>query len=155
MDVQIKMTEPETVAYVQMKGSYDQIPSAFAKLYGWIAERGLRPSGPPRAVYVDPPETAGAEPSWEVQAPVEDSAAEQECGPDGCGVKRVDSGQVASTVFTGSYDRLAEVYEALQKWVDDMGFKMDGPPVEVYYSDPDDTPIDESITEIRFPVTKH
>lgn len=155
-DVQIKMAVPETVAYLPMQGPYAQVPMALGRMYQWIAEKGLSPAGMPRAVYYSTPGVGPeSEARWEVQAPVQGSADEQACDASGCGVKRVDARQVASIMYKGPYDGIASTYVALQEWVDSNGYSIAGAPEELYYSDPNDTPPDEYLTEIRFPVIKN
>jgi DNA gyrase inhibitor GyrI len=51
IEVTLKKTEPMTVAFLSMKGPYSLIGETSGKLYGWIGEKGLVPSGPPIGVY--------------------------------------------------------------------------------------------------------
>ena len=37
IDVKIKDINPMTVAFINIKGDFSQIPMTFQKLYGWIA----------------------------------------------------------------------------------------------------------------------
>lgn len=153
-DVQIKMTEPQTVAYLPMQGAYQQVPTALGRLYGWVAQQELTPAGMPHAVYFTAPgETPESEARWEVQAPVV-TAQEQAPDASGCGIKRVDAHQVASAMHKGPYDTIETTYRDLQAWVDANDYSMAGPPEELYYSDPAVTPPEEYLTEIQFPVIK-
>jgi effector-binding domain-containing protein len=61
-------------------------------------------------------------------------------------------GTVASTIHVGSYRSIGRTYGALTSWVADQGRQIAGPPVEIYISDPDETPPEELRTEVRFPV---
>jgi AraC family transcriptional regulator len=59
----------------------------------------------------------------------------------------------AVAVHKGPYDRLHESYVALEQWLAQQGRKANGPPWEVYVSDPADIPDSaEWITEIVQPV---
>jgi len=40
-----------TVAFINVKGDFSQIPMTFQKLYGWIVQKGYKPIGPSIAVY--------------------------------------------------------------------------------------------------------
>jgi len=152
LDVQVKTTAPATVAYVSMRGPYDQIPLAMGQLYGWVAQRGLKPAGAPTGVYIDDPQVVdeGAA-TWEVQAPVDGEPAEI-AEPDGFGIKHVESHLVASVTYHGPYEEILPAYHFLGGWIADHGYSICGPSEELYYSDPATTEPDEYMTEIRFPV---
>ena len=151
-EAQVKHAEPETVAFLAMRGSYDQTPMGYGQLYGWVAQHGLEPTGPPCAVYLTPPgEVSEGEPMWELWAPVAERA---DAPPDdtGIGVKHVPGHEVASTMHHGPYDEVEDAYRELIAWVGGHGYVLAGPPQEVYFSDPDEVPPEQYLTEIRFPV---
>jgi effector-binding domain-containing protein len=150
-DAQVRQAEPETVAYITMHGSYDQIPQGYGALYGWLAQHGLQPTGPPHAVYLTPPAPEVEDPVWELWAPVADTGDIQ---PDsmGVGVKHVPEHTVAVTMHKGSYDALPATYDSLMQWAAGQGYVLAGPPEEVYFSDPNEVAPEEYLTEIRFPV---
>lgn len=155
IDVELKTTEPATVAYISMHGPYSQIPDAFGRLYGWVAQHGMQPTGMPMAVYYTAPDAGPeSEAVWELQTPLAGDPAAQACGPDGCGVKRVDAQRVATTMYRGPYDFIEAAYRDLQAWVTTNGYTVDGPPAEVYFSDSATTPPEDYLTEIRVPVAK-
>ena len=150
----IKQAEPKTVAVLPMHGSYEQIPEGYGRLYGWIAQHGMQPAGMPEAVYLTMPDPTGeSEALWELWAPV---AGDAEIAPDesGIGTRRVPATTVASTMHKGPYDTIEPTYDALAKWVTEQGYQMAGPPHEAYYSDPEEVPPEEYLTEISFPVAK-
>ena len=155
MDVTVKKTEPMTVAFISVKGPYTLIGESFGKLYGWIAEKGYAPSGPPLGVYFNSPEQVPAqELLWELQSPIGGAIAPG--GPDelGIGVKKVEGVEVASTMHKGPYEEIGGIYGALVGWITENGYEILGPPEEVYLSDPAKTPPEELLTEVRFPVRK-
>lgn len=155
IDVEIKTTEPETVAYLPMRGAYSQIPEAMGRLYGWVAQHGLQPGGMPTAVYYTSPDAGPeSEAMWELQAPVVGDVAEQPPDEDGCGVKRLEPQLVASTMYRGPYEAIAPTYDELGRWIVANGYAPSGAPSESYLSDPQDTPPEEYLTEVRFPVAK-
>jgi len=156
IEVQIKTTEPTTVAFIAMRGAYDQIPMAMGRLYAWVTERGLEPAGMPSGVYLTDPETVPQpEALWKLRAPV--AGDPQETPPDefGCGIERVPAHEVASTLHKGPYDTLSDTYRELAEWARDNGYRVVGPPEEFYQSDPDTTPPEEYLTEVRFSVAKN
>lgn len=152
-EAEVKVTEPQTVAFVAMRGAYSQVPQAMGRVYGWAAQHGLQPAGMPSAVYyTDPATVPEADALWEVRAPV--AGDPPECEPDasGCGVKRIVSRKVASTMHRGPYESIAGAYASLGQWVAQEGLTMIDAPEELYYSDPANTKPEDYLTEIRFPV---
>jgi len=65
-----------TVAYVTVKGPYDQIPAHYTELHAWLDVEGWELTGPPREVYIKRPDAAGGgDPNefvTEIQFPVKD-----------------------------------------------------------------------------------
>lgn len=154
IDAQIKATEPLTVAFLQMHGSYDETPDGFRRLYETVEHYGLQTAGPPHALFVTVPQTTPpGEAEWELWAPIAGGAGTVEPDEHGFGVKRVEPKTVAATVHRGPYDQVAPTYEALERWLDEQGWLIVGPPEEIYLSGPD-TPPEETLTEIEFPVQR-
>lgn len=154
---ELKMIEPITVAFLAGTGPYAQIPEGYDQLYTWVAMRGL-PSAPdeaPMAVYLTDPATVPEDrAAWELWAPLVGDPDSVEADADGLGIKRIEGGLVASAVHTGSYDDMAPLYGQLVIWISGQGYDISGPGIEVYCSDPEETPAEETRTEVRFPVTK-
>ena len=143
------------VAFVSMKGPYSLIGETFGKLYHWIGEKGYVPAGAPIGVYFNTPgQVPDEELLWELRSPIAGDVAPG--GPDeqGLGVKKVEGAEVASTMHKGPYDQVGATYGALAGWIAENGYQIIGPGEEVYLSDPDKTPPEELLTEIRFPVRK-
>ncbi len=155
IEVTIKKTEPRTVAFVAMKGPYAKIPEAFPRLFGWIAEKGYIPAGPPMGVYFNAPgQVPDEELLWEIQCPIGGEVAPS--GPDkqGLGVKRVEGAEVAATMYKGPFDQVGATFGALVSWIMENGYEIAGPAEEIYLSEPEKTPPEELLTEVRFPVRK-
>ena len=155
IEVTIKKTEPRTVAFVSKKGPYTQIGEAFGKLFGWIMEKGYAPAGPPSGMYFNAPgQVPDEELLWELQCPIGGEISPS--GPDerGLGVKRVEAAEVASTVHKGPFHEVGQTYGALVGWIMENGYEIVGPAEEIYLSEPEKTPPEELLTEVRFPVRK-
>lgn len=151
----IVQTEPLTVAYLTMRGSYAQTPEGLGRLYAWIGTHGLQPTGMPTAVYLTvPAETPESEAVWELWAPVAGEAGAAEPGPAGIGIKQVASVTAATVMHKGPYDSVASSYESLGQWIAENGYSFAGPPMERYYSDPAEVPPEEYLTEILIPVRR-
>jgi effector-binding domain-containing protein len=153
IEVTVKQSEPRTVAFIPMKGPYDQIAATFPRLYGWVAKKGYGFIGPPIGVYYNSPQEVPAEELlWELQCPVGNHIAA--CKPDvsGVGVKKVAETGVASTIHKGPFDKVGETWGALYAWASQNGYEIAGPGEEIYLSDPATSPPEELMTEVRFPI---
>jgi effector-binding domain-containing protein len=156
-EAEIKETGPVSVAYLSMHGPYDQTPEAYGVLYGWIAQHGMQPSQeemPSAAYFTSPEEAPEDQAEWELRAPIAGEPMPSPPDESGVGVKRLEPTAVASTMHKGPYDSVGGSYEALVQWMTGHGYVPAGPPEEHYYSDPDEVPPEEYLTEIRFPVQK-
>jgi AraC family transcriptional regulator len=56
-------------------------------------------------------------------------------------------------VHAGPYDQLKETYAAVERWIEEQGASMGGPPWEVYITDPGDHPDPKDWrTEVYWPI---
>ena len=154
LDIQVKTSNPVVVAYLSMRGPYDQMPEAMGRLYGLAAQHGLQPVGMPAGVYLDDPQAVDPqEARWELQVPVAGDPAETS-ESDGFGIKHVPAHLAASAVYRGPYDQIGPAYLELAGWIDANGHAVVGPPYELYLSDPNTTAPADNLTEIRFPIAQ-
>ena len=154
INVKIKDISPMTVAFINVKGNFSQIPASFEKLYGWTAMKGYKPVGPAIAVfYTIPQEVSDEELRWELRSELAGNIAEVEPDSEGSGVKRLGAVKMATTIYKGPYENIEPVYIALNNWIATNGYEVTGPPEELYYNDPTQTG-EEPVTEIRFPIGK-
>ena len=49
---------------------------------------------------------------------------------------------------------MGKTYGALGGWIMENGYEIVGPAEEIYLSEPEKTPPEERLTEVRFPVRK-
>jgi AraC family transcriptional regulator len=154
IDVQLKTTDPETVAFIPMHGSYEQIPEAMGRLYGWVGQHGMQPVGMPAGVYLTDPKLGEDAAQWEVRTAVAGEVSDTPVDDGGCGIKRVDPHLVAFAMHRGPYETVEQTYNELAAWVEANGYAIVGPPEELYYSDPATTAPADYLTEIRFQVAK-
>lgn len=154
-DATIKRDYPQTVAYLAKQGPYEGFAEGYEQLYSWIADSGLEPAGMPAAAYITTPgEVPEADARWELWVPLAATLPASDPNAEGLGVKEVDAATVASAMHEGPYERLCETYEQLSQWLAEQGYRVAGPPLEIYYSDPDETPPEEYLTEVQIPVEK-
>jgi len=155
IEVQIKRTFPITVAFIEMKGPFSLMGEAFGKLYGWIETQGYTAAGMPVGLYLSNPDITPAEELvWELWSPIDEFAEPRKPDSDGLGVKCIEPTSVASTMHRGPYESLGPKYASLTRWVTENGHEIVGSPMEVYYSDPEDTPPEEYLTEIQMPIAE-
>ena len=151
-EVTVKQVPPQHVAEVRRHTTVDAIGSvigeAFRTLMTSVGRAHERPVGPPFVVYdrMDLPERRA---EIEVCVPV----GYRFMGDDDVEVDEIPGGAVASTVHHGRYDAVGSAYEAVDGWIHDHSLVMDGPPREIYLTDPQETPDQaDLVTEIEFPV---
>jgi effector-binding domain-containing protein len=61
------------VATLVHLGPYDTVGASYEALSTWIATQGLSPAGPPREIYLSPPETPPEKIQTVIEFPVEDA----------------------------------------------------------------------------------
>ena len=151
--VLLKKTEPRSVAAMRHTGPFDEIPATVMKLIGMVAMEGYAMTGPLMAVYYDNPEAVPDEElAWEVWMPVAYPGPMKKVEEDEMGFRHIDPMFVAYTYHIGAYDGLPGAYEILFEWAERNQYKVVGPPVEVYWSDPMTVPEEKLVTEVWFPV---
>lgn len=151
----IKHTDPMTVAFLVMHGPYSQTPKGYTKLYGWLGEQGMMPTGMPSSVFfTQPDQVPEADALWEIRAPVAGSVQTADPDENGLGVKHVEATMVASVTHKGPYDSMEPTYQSLARWITENSYEVNGPSEEIYHSDPAEVAPEEYLTEVRFPVKK-
>lgn len=154
-EIAIKKTEPMTVAFIPMTGPYSQIDEAFGRLYGWLQQKGYAPSGPPMGVYFNSPDQVPAEElAWELRSPISGEVPASDPDAEGAGVKRLEEAEVVATIHKGPFYEVGRTYAAIVVWMMENGYEAAGPSEEVYLTNPAETPPEETMTEVRFPVRK-
>jgi effector-binding domain-containing protein len=151
--MQLKTANAACVAYIPMTGPYAQIPAAMGRLYGWVARHGLAAAGMPSGVYLTDPAEGERTARWELHAPLAGDPPDAPVDVSGCGIKHVAARLVASATYRGPYERIGPAYAELAGWIRTNGYVVDGPPEELYFSEPS-TPPEETLTEIQIPVAK-
>ncbi|MFT9817295.1 MerR family transcriptional regulator [Lysinibacillus sp. NPDC056185] len=66
--------------------------------------------------------------------------------------KVFNPGLCAMATLIGSYDELPSIHTKLHVWIDENNYKLNGAPFEVYLTDPYNTPEENNITEVYFPI---
>ena len=133
-------------------------PEAVGKVmeesYGAMMPRGIAPAGQPMTIYHDPefkPENLDVEFIFPVGASVKDpvplSEERQLVPKELTGIETA-----ATTIHKGDYGTLDQSYGMIAQWIETNGFRVAGPPREIYLTAPGDAA--GTLTEIQFPVEK-
>lgn len=151
MEIVEKKLGKRQVAYIAYKGSYDEIPVLMGEIVGFIMAKGLQIMGAPFGVYFNSPhEVPIEELMYEVGMPFSGEAGEE----GRVKIKTVPEQLVLSTIYEGPYSECGTAIAALAEYAYKHGYEIVGPPIETYISDPNETPENELITEMCFPVMK-
>ncbi|MEW6446610.1 MAG: GyrI-like domain-containing protein [Bacillota bacterium] len=149
----VKTLPSVSVAYLVRTGDYGGVADAFRIVESWAIKSGLEVTGPPVLVYWTNPAglPAAAAGEWEIQLPVAggSAGAKEEGGPR---IKQLTEREVVFTVSRGGYTTAGLLLPALFQVVYNRGYRLAGPAEEVYPADFPEVPVDEVITEVRFPV---
>ncbi len=151
-EVHVREVAAAAVACIRGRSSLaeigDRASHAFAELYRYLGQLGLRPAGPPLSIYHAPP----AE---------EDELEIEWCAPCGRTLagrgpiegRELPAGTVACVVHAGPYEEVGPCYGALVQWMQSHGHAEAGPPREVYLVGHAQTkdPL-EFRTEIQWPI---
>ena len=157
-DLEVETTEvtPQTIVFVSKETSQEtpEVAAAFADAYGaigsFLAQHGLTPTGPPLSINTDwqGDEGFAFDAAMTIAAAPEGELAED----NPVQIRQTEGGQALRFVHTGSYEGLPETYEKIEAYIAAHGHDIDGYPWDVWVSDPGDTPEEELITEIYFPM---
>lgn len=124
----------------------------FGKLVKWSSETGVKPAGPPFALYFeDPTTTEPVKLTAKVAYPVQGEVKVTEYVV----VEEVPAMSAVTLQYEGPYEESNNAWMRVIEWTKVQGYEMAGPPVEVYLKGPMD--VKESthyLTEIRVPVRK-
>ena len=150
-DVVLKKVESQKVATVRdVIPAYSEAGRLYGELFGTLGRNGIRPAGPPFAIYHDP-EYKESDVDVEAGVPVIGSV-----GGDGrLRVWDAPAGEVASTLHVGGYDTIGHAYTALMAWIEANGLHIAGSNREIYLQGPDPSRGPESyVTEVQIPVSR-
>lgn len=156
VQTQVVNMSPETWAFVtRHSGVRPQqigaaVDKAFDELTEKIARGGVRTQGAPRARYhYRDGEQIGFDLGFPI-APADVAAAHRA----GLATGETLSGEALTTTHQGPYENLAQTYRALEADMKERGIAGQGAVWEVYLNDPDDTPRQDLLTQIFWPIER-
>lgn len=128
-------------------------PPLIADVIAWLAQRGVRPSGPPFFNYVN--FRPGGRMEMQVGIPTDEVIP----GEGRVATGTLPGGRFASVTHTGPYDELMQASMALDAWANRQGYALDGAVdgdvfkgttrMEIYH-DPGQGPSGQPVTEVAF-----
>lgn len=157
-EVVIKDVEPMTIAAArevvgEIKDMSDRIGALFGAVSGAVGAHGWKAVGPPLTVY---PDIEYTETNIDTIAaiPVDASTGAASLPPpDGTvSLHALPGGTVAALVYQGPYSGIGTAYIELGGWISANGYRMTGPPREMYLTEPDNP--GGPVTELQYPVEK-
>jgi len=146
-DIAMKAVEPLLIASTRQVVTIDKVSEGYVKVYAYLAEHGIRWSLPNLIVWHggEYPDSIDAE----TAAPL--ATALPSTGQVGVsmlpGVKTM-----ASVVHHGDYGSIAQAYIAIQTWIDENGYRVDGPTRQVHLQYADDADPATYVTEVQHPI---
>lgn len=154
-DVVLKALEPVRVASIRTTiPSFDTIGKTVGALLGELAEFVTTNqyvfAGPPMTIYYDSGDSS-ADVDFEVAVPV---------GSDFVDMERIKMHRLpgfdkaACVIHRGGYEGVGSAYKAVVTWIETNGYRVAGPPCEIYLHGGPDVDPSTYVTEIRFPVEK-
>lgn len=118
----------------------------YGKLFSFLGQKNVSPAGAPFAVYYkfDPQGNTEYEGGVPVKGKIETSGE--------ISFKEYPAMKVVSVMYTGAYENMMPVYNAIDKYIKDNKLEKAGASWEVYLTDPDETTPEKNQTIIYFPV---
>lgn len=146
-EILTKMVNKMTIVYVEHVGPYEQLGPIFGQLAAYAGEKGL--SFNMVGLYYDDPAVVPAE-SLRCELGIQVGEGFE---PDsGYMVKEIPAHKVVYAVMKGPYDKIALEYPNIMKWIEEKGYKLTGPVIEIYLEGGPDVPPEQLVTEVQFPI---
>lgn len=132
---------------IRTRAAAENLPQVLGKAYGdimnYLHEIGVQPAGAPYAGYFN---MDMQDLDIEIGFPVGQVIP----GRDKIQASEIPAGKQASCLYTGPYNKIEPVYNAIMDWLPAKGYIATGVSYEFYLNDPAQTPEAELLTEIVF-----
>lgn len=146
----IQTLPSQTVLALAHTGPYEGMTETIDRLFSFMEQQGIQPTGELMGVFWDDPmNTPAEECRYEVRIPV--APGTEVDAP--FVVKTIPPTATAGVALVGSYEKIAEEYGKLYTWIREHGYRVAGPLVEVYLVHPGSgVPPAEYQTEVHVPI---
>jgi len=135
MSPKVERRRAANLAYIEHEGPYDKVPweDCIKRLYGWAKEQKAMPGFYPMAIYHDDPEKTPPEKCRsDIGITFKGRAKEQA----GVKTQKVPAMKVATISHKGPGSEFKNTYAKLADWIGKRGYRISGPPIEVYSKKP-------------------
>ena len=137
----------QLVLSIRTKTSIQQLPQllgeCYMKIIQYLGEQGVSPAGAPFVGYFN---LDMQNMDVEIGIPVSKKLPEK----DDIKLSEIPTGQYASCIYTGPYDKIGPAYNELTQWAEKNGYETSGIAYELYLDDPRVIPPEELKTQIFF-----
>lgn len=151
MSMTVETVEARTIASIRdscaMEEMADAMGRGFGRIMSLLSAQGAAPVGPPMTIYPEPV-AEGAPLVFETAVPVPRGTR----GDDVVQVSEMPTAHVAVFMHEGPYSELGRTYMAAAGQMREAGLLPGGGPREIYLNDPGETPPEQLLTRIEFPV---
>lgn len=144
-ETKVITTETIHAVVLPMKGSYMQHQTAFERLGGFLAQKGVMPASAPFGRYLNDASAGDENLAWEVGFPVAAGVSAEAPFE----VKDIPGELNAVRIHRGPYEELAAAWPDLVAWAGANGYQAAGPPLQFFRGDPFAPEV-----EMRLPVKK-
>jgi effector-binding domain-containing protein len=147
--IEVKELPARPVATIRVRTTMDRIGAEFAaglpEVLAHLQKHGQGPDGPSLGIYhVYEGSEVDMEYGFPVAHPVPSEGRVE--------VHELPHGFAATTMHVGPYSSIGRAHRAVSDWIEEQGRQGTGPPWEVYWSDPQETPAAELRTEVGYPI---
>ncbi len=151
-EVVIQDSAPFTYAYLECRGSYQQIPAKVNEFMQAFFKQSLMPAGNFFGMYLNSPgEIKEEDLLWRLGFPI--AAEETVAAPLQKG--ECNFAKIAVYLYIGPYEKVSDAYNKIFEFIGKNGYKQAGPVMEKYLDmNPDAIKPEDRKTEINLPVEK-
>lgn len=146
-EVRVKTAEKMTLVYLEHTGPYDRMGEVFAQLGEYAAEKAL--TGDVVGIYYDDPAQVPAE---QLRSELGIVVPEGTMPDSGYSLQEVPERKVVYVILRGPYGEIAKEYPYIVQWIEEKGYRIVGPLMEIYLEAGPDIPAEQLVTEVRIPI---
>jgi effector-binding domain-containing protein len=124
----IEARKASDLAYIEHAGPYDKVPweEYLRRLYGWAKEQ--------KGIYLSDPKTTSPE-KMRCDIAITFKGKAKETG--GIKLRKQPAMKVASISHKGPGSEYPKTYSKLMEFVEEKGYEVSGPPIEIYSKKPE------------------
>jgi len=152
-EVLIKFMMPIRVAYLDRKGSRDEMGKTLEHISQALQEKKIKPTGSAICLLHEDPKTVDPlRAHLEACVPISGKIK----GEGDLKNKDLPKGAFACITHTGPLEKIPETYQAVLNWIEENSYQISGPAQEVYHKGPEEGKGDspDLLIELQLPVKK-